>query len=147
MSSSPERNGAGFTLLECMVAVLVLNLVVLGMIQLVKGHQEVLDGVDDWTYGDPVLHVVQDPDPLARALGVPATLAVDPGMTIHVPAEGPYEVTVTKVWRELDPPRTTAVFEQNVAEKKEAPKKKEGEKEEKKEKKKEEKSKGEEEER
>ncbi|MBC8328561.1 MAG: prepilin-type N-terminal cleavage/methylation domain-containing protein [Planctomycetes bacterium] len=110
MSSPRRRAAGGFTLLECLVAILILSLLVLGMVRLVSGHHEVLDSVDDWSYGDPVLYLVQDTDPMARAIGTPAALSVDPPQTVHVASKGAYDVTVLETFRDLDPPRSGAVF-------------------------------------
>lgn len=117
MSTSETRTNpprAGFTLLECMVAIVILNLLLIGMVKLIGGHHQVLDSVDDWSYGAPVYYVVPDPDPLARAIGVAATLEADPPSRVHRVEEAAYDVTVLEVWRDLEPPRSIAVFRQTA---------------------------------
>ena len=110
MSRLERGARAGFTLLECLVAILILNAAVLGMVRLVSGHHQALDEVDDWSYGDPVYYLVPDPDPMARALGGAAALSVDPPSEVHVPSAQPYEVTVLDTFQDLAPVKSSAIF-------------------------------------
>lgn len=61
-------------MIEVMVAVVLLNLLVAGIVKLFIGQNAMVEDLEGWAEGDPVLYFAQDADPLARQLGVPAQL-------------------------------------------------------------------------
>lgn len=101
---------AGFTLLECVVATLVLTLLVMGLSALTVAHERLLADLGAWAQDDPVLFVVPPRDTLA-ALGAPALISVDPPTLPSATPEGDLHVTILEVSRELDPASLTALVE------------------------------------
>lgn len=68
---------AGFTVMEVVIAVVLLNLLVAGVVKLFIGQNSMVESLEGWAEDEPVLYVVPDVDPLARRLGVPAALAAE----------------------------------------------------------------------
>ena len=110
--SSPRRSEpgeSGFTLLECLVAVLVLSLLATGLAKLTVHHDRIVADLESWTDGDPTWYVTQVDDDLARLVGVPATLSADPPPPLSPPpGPGAFAVTVSDVELQLDPPAASA---------------------------------------
>jgi prepilin-type N-terminal cleavage/methylation domain-containing protein len=108
---SPRRPElAGFTLLECLVAVIVLSLLAVGLARLTTHHDKLMAGVEQWTFGDPTYFVAQPEDGLQRLVGVPATLVGSPPLPpAPLPGPGVLQVTVSSVELELHPPQATAL--------------------------------------
>ena len=103
-----ERGAAGFTLLECVVATLVLTLLVLGLSYLTVAHDRLLQSLGTWAHGDPVLFVVPPRD-TAAALGAPALTSTDPPALPGATPDGVLKVTIEQVQRGLDPGYLTAL--------------------------------------
>jgi hypothetical protein len=106
--ATPERAVAGFTLLECVVATLVLTLLILGLGYLIVAHDRLLQGLGTWAHGDPVLYVVPPRDTQA-ALGSPALTSADPPTLPGTTPDGDLHVTIEQVDRGLDPAFLTAL--------------------------------------
>ncbi len=101
---------AGFTLLECTVALLLFTLLVLGLSRLTVAHDRLVSSLDAWLADDPVYYVDQADDDLARVLGTPARLSEPvPALPGPPPAPAAYAVTVQSVSTGLDPATATAV--------------------------------------
>ena len=101
--ATPEPRGpAGFTLLECVVATLVLTLLITGMAALTVAHDRLLQGLGTWAHGDPVLFVVPPRDTLAL-IGAPAQVSPDPPSLPAPTPPGPLSVTVLEVTQGLQP--------------------------------------------
>jgi len=64
----------GFTMIEVMVAVVLLNLLVVGIVKLFIGQNAMVEDLEGWAEGEPVLYFAQDANPVARQLGIPAQL-------------------------------------------------------------------------
>ena len=106
----PETGPAGFTLLECLVAVMLLSLLAVGLAKLTVHHDRLVHDLESWTDDDPTWFVAQPDDDLQRLVGVPATLATEPPPPPSgPPAPGVLAVTVTAVELELHPPQATAL--------------------------------------
>jgi prepilin-type N-terminal cleavage/methylation domain-containing protein len=105
--SRPATPESGFTLLECVVATLVLTLLVLGLSSLTVAHDRLLAGLGTWAQGDPVLFVVPPRETLA-ALGAPALTSVDPPALPPPAPEGDLQVSIEEVTRGLQPAFVTA---------------------------------------
>ena len=109
----PERRAggaAGFTLLECTVALLLFTLLVLGLSRLTVAHDRLVSSLDGWLADDPVYYVDQPDDDLQRVLGVPAKLSeAVPTLPDPPPPPDAYAVTVQSVERGLDPATANAV--------------------------------------
>lgn len=71
-ANSRLRNG--FTMIEVMVAVVLLNLLVVGIVKLFIGQNAMVEDLEGWAEGEPVLYFAQDANPVARQLGIPAQL-------------------------------------------------------------------------
>ena len=69
--SHPER---GFTVLEVMVAIAVLNVFVALIANAFMGHDQILRAQEEWYAESPVFAVVQSRDAVERAIGLPASL-------------------------------------------------------------------------
>ncbi|MAW59782.1 MAG: hypothetical protein CMJ94_02980 [Planctomycetes bacterium] len=114
-SPSSARN-AGFTLLECVVAILVINLTIAGLLRLLHGQDKQLAVAREQLELKEVVELHPHPDPLARALGMPAqigqpTVGITPRRSV-----GLYEVEIVDWWRGVEPGRMRVVFERNLLE-------------------------------
>lgn len=109
MSSHPEaeRRVAGFTLLECVVALLALTLLATGMASLLVAHDRLVQDLGAWAADDPVWFVAR-PGPTGQALGAPARLQAEAPLAPGAPDPGVLEVTVLSVTRALSPASATA---------------------------------------
>ena len=103
-SAAELRGQHGFTMLECVVAVLVMALAMIGLSRLVVAHDRLVQGLEAWTDGTPVRFVDVPDDPLQSLAGVPATLVEDPPASPVPPVSGVLEVAVLSVERTLEPP-------------------------------------------
>jgi hypothetical protein len=108
---SDQDQVSGFTMLECVVAILIINLTIVGMFNLLKGQEQRVIEVEKWLKDDLVLFVNPDPEPLARILGKPASLDPAPQPTFETAQATPYEVRVLEVQRELSPASLAVLFE------------------------------------
>ena len=106
---SARRAERGFTLLECMIATLVLSLLAVGLARLTTAHDKLLSKIEAWADGEPLYYVSQADDPMQRLVGVPAALVADPPLPLTPHSPGALEVTVTSVELELDPPQARAL--------------------------------------
>jgi hypothetical protein len=93
---------SGFTLLEVMFAVIVMNILVTVSARQLIAHHELVTVLEEWCEDDPVYYVDPQPDPLHRAAEVPADLRqVKPNARwIAVIADG-NDVEITAVKRDL----------------------------------------------
>ena len=108
LSDRRRPEPAGFSLLECLVALLILGGSVLGVLRLVLAHQAVLVDAEAWALGEPDYYLAPVPDELQRTLGRPAHLAATPP-AVTPPSSPPMQtVTVLKVVLGLDPPSASA---------------------------------------
>ena len=107
---SPRRPETGFTLLECLVAVMLLSLLAVGLAKLTVHHDRLVHDLESWTDDDPTCFVAQPDDDLQRLVGVPATLATEPPPPPSgPPAPGVLAGPVTALELELHPPQATAL--------------------------------------
>lgn len=109
--SSPRRpETSGFTLLECLVAVMVLSLLAVGLARLTVDHDRLVAGMEEWTDADPTYFVAQPVDDLARLVGTPAELEPDPPLPPSPPPGSTTLVlSVSSVELVLHPPQATAL--------------------------------------
>jgi len=95
-----EAARAGFTMIEVMVAVVLLNLLVVGVVKLFIGQNAMVEDLEGWAEGEPVLYLVPDRDPLARQLGMPANLSSDrPALISGGGGDTPYLLEIAEVQR------------------------------------------------
>ncbi len=107
----PEPDRHGFTLLETAIALVLLNLMVVGIVKLVMGNERQIEALSSWSAKDPSFYLVPETESLGRALGLPAQLSekphpVGPG----IPPGGNFELTVLSRDRSLDPPSQSALI-------------------------------------
>jgi len=108
--SPPRPETAGFTLLECIVAALLLSLLATGLATLTVNHDRLLASMEGWTASDPTYFVAQPESDLARLVGVPARLATEPPLPpAPPPSSPPLELTVSSVELVLHPPQAAAL--------------------------------------
>lgn len=106
---SPRRPElAGFTLLECLVAITLLSLLAMGLARLTTTHDRLLAGLEAWTHDEPTYFVAQPDGAMQRLVGMPATLVTEPPLPPSGPGSGALQVTVTAVDLVLHPPQATA---------------------------------------
>jgi prepilin-type N-terminal cleavage/methylation domain-containing protein len=106
----------GFTLLECVVAILVINLTIAGLLQLLRGQDQQLTLARVQLEMKEVVRLHPHPDPMARVLGMPALRDQELVATEDAKLRGPYEVKVVDWWRGVEPGRFRVVFEQTLVE-------------------------------
>lgn len=110
-----ERGGErGFTMLECVMAVLVVNLVIAGMLSLLRGQEQQLLHVEEQLELSGSWYVQPHPDSLARRLGHPARLHLEPELELVLPRVPVFLLDVRDVLREPSAPSLEVVFEQHV---------------------------------
>ena len=116
-SCSPSvRRNAGFTLLECVVAILVINLTIAGLLRLLHGQDKQLAVAREQLELKEGVELYPHPDPMARALGMPARvgqpmLGITPRRSV-----GLFQVEIVDWWRGVEPGRMRVVFERNLLE-------------------------------
>lgn len=104
-----SRNG--FTMVELLCAIVVLNLLVAGFANMYRGQNKTVNSIEEWSEGDPVFYVVPNPNEMARTLGVPATLSKKRGGRVIRPSSNPpYEVEVLEMKRRFSKMEASAVF-------------------------------------
>lgn len=92
----------GFTLVEVVVAITVLNVMVAVFCRAALTHGEVVARLEDWCVEEPVFYVDPQTSPLARALGWPAELRdTRPASHWRTRTDGPFEIEITSVTRDL----------------------------------------------
>lgn len=93
---------SGFSLLEVMFAVIVMNILVTVTARQLIAHHQLVTTLEEWCEDDPVYYVDPQPDPLHRAAEVPPDLrALKPvARWISVVPVG-YTVEITAVKRDL----------------------------------------------
>lgn len=104
------RREGGFTMVELLCAIVVLNLLVAGLTTLFLGQNQMVNSLEEWCEGEPEIHLAAEPDPMARGLGVPATLTTGPGGPVRGLEETPFEVKILSVQRRISKEKATAVF-------------------------------------
>jgi hypothetical protein len=114
------NNGTGkgrraFTMVECVVAILVINLTIAGMFKLLKLQERQVAEAEGWLRKDPVYYLNPDPDPMARALGKPASLDAAPVARTWREEALPYDVRITGYKFDLQPLVLQVEFEQTDA--------------------------------
>jgi len=116
MQSSPNHAGhgsrEGFTIVELLAAITVFNLLIFGLVKLFIGQNSMVESLEGWAEGDPVLYIKQDADPIARALGIPATLVEERPKPLPLKSDpnSTYVVEVLAVQRQGGNDSARAVF-------------------------------------
>lgn len=114
---NPKRaSESGFTMLECVVAILVINLTIAGLLRLLQGQDEQLKLAREQLEIKEVVRMQPHPDPMARALGMPALVNAPPTMVQDPKVRSLYEVKVVDWWRGVEPGRFRVVFDQKAVE-------------------------------
>jgi len=103
-------------MLECVVAILVINLTIAGLLQLLRGQDQQLKLAREELEIKEVVRLHPHPDPMARALGMPALVNKELVAIDEAEVRGLYEVKVVDWWRGVEPGRFRVVFEQTSAE-------------------------------
>jgi hypothetical protein len=104
-------------MVELLAAIVVFNLLIAGLVKLFVGQNSMVDGLEEWAEHEPVYYVVQDPDPIARALGVPARLSAEAaGPVAPRHGDSPYLVEILEVERDPGNDSATATFRQTEVE-------------------------------
>lgn len=98
-------------MLECVVAVLVINLTIAGLLQLLRGQDQQLKHAREQLELKEVVRLQPHPDPLARALGAPALMDQPTVAVVEQRPASLYEVTIVDWWRGVEPGRMRVVFE------------------------------------
>lgn len=106
------RREDGFTMVELLCALVVLNLLVAGITKLFLGQNQMVNSLEEWCEGEPEIHLALEPDPMARGLGVPATLTTAAGGPVRGLKKTPYEVKILSIQRRISKEQATAVFHQ-----------------------------------
>lgn len=118
-SARNRTRAAGFTMLECVVAILVINLTIAGFLKLLSGQDAQLKIARDHLAREDTFRMRPHADPLARALGMPATLDA-PVQAVQPPQRATrYQVRVVDWWRSVEPERFRVVFERTETPEKE----------------------------
>lgn len=73
-----RRASAGFTLLEVMFAIIVMNVLVTVTARQIMAHNSLVDTLEEWCEDDPVFYVDPAADPIYRAAEVPPDLRLAP---------------------------------------------------------------------
>ncbi len=101
MATSSGRS-RGFTLVEVIVAITVLNVMVAIFCQSALAHGQIVADLEEWCTSSPVYFVDPQERPLARSLGWPADLRdAEPKAHWESESGGEYEVEVLSVTRDL----------------------------------------------
>lgn len=83
-SRRPRRGSAGFTLLEVMCAIIVMNVLVMVTARQIMAHNELVRTLEEWCEDDPIYYVDPAADPIYRAAEVPSELLEAPAPTAKV---------------------------------------------------------------
>lgn len=101
MAKSSSRK-SGFTLVEVIVAITVVNVMVALFGRMYVAHNRLVASLEEWCADDPVYYVVPNADPLARTLAVPAALTQEASdFSGSLDDAWAYEVEVVKLDRDL----------------------------------------------
>lgn len=99
----------GFTLLEVMFAVIVMNILVTVTARQLIAHHQLVTVLEEWCEDDPVFYVDPQPDPLYRAAEVPADLRkVEPIARWTAVVDTGNQVQIVAVKRDLSSLTTKA---------------------------------------
>lgn len=101
-------------MLECVVAILVVNLIVAGLLQLLRSQDAQLTHAREGLEIKEVVNLRPHPDPMARALGMPALVDSDHLNLNLEKTRGVFEVEIIESWRGVNPGRFRVVFEQSI---------------------------------
>ena len=108
MSSRPSRSESGFTILECMVAAMVLVLMAYGWMRLHSSHADLIASMGQDFEQDPVLYVDRAEGEFERVVGISARATTDPPMLPTGGGPDAFTVTVLLVERDLEPATASA---------------------------------------
>jgi prepilin-type N-terminal cleavage/methylation domain-containing protein len=98
-SFSPKR---GFTLVEVMVAITVVNVMVALFGRMFVAHNRLVNSLEEWCANDPIYYIQPAADPLARTVAVPAALPLKlPDVGSSLDDVWPNEVELVKLDRDL----------------------------------------------
>mgnify|MGYP003961613449 CR=1 FL=1 len=103
---------AGFTMVECVIAIMVINLTIAGLFKLLKLQETQVAEAEGWLAKNPIYYLNPDPDPLSRALGKPASLDQAPIARVQITQTKLFEVQILTYKFDLNPVAMTVVFEQ-----------------------------------
>jgi prepilin-type N-terminal cleavage/methylation domain-containing protein len=118
LKSRIQSNNRGFTMVELLAAVVIFNLLLAGLVKLFVGQNSMVESLEGWAEGEPVLYVRQESDPMVRALGVPATLItkrIRSAQSNH-DEKSEYVVEILKVERKVSEESATVLFLQTKEE-------------------------------
>lgn len=116
-----RRASAGFTLLEVMFAIIVMNVLVTVTARQIMAHNSLVHTLEEWCEDDPIFYVDPAADPIYRAAEVPPDLRQAPTKVSTVPTlvnfvervlTG-YDVEVREVSRDLESLTTKAYVVQS----------------------------------
>ncbi|MBC8405385.1 MAG: hypothetical protein H8E15_09175 [Planctomycetes bacterium] len=102
----------GFTMVECVIAIMVINLTIAGLFQLLKLQEKQVAEAEGWLSKNPIYYLNPDPDLLSRALGKPASLDIAPVARVQPTQAKMFEVQILTYQLDLNPLAMTVVFEQ-----------------------------------
>jgi len=104
-------------MVELLCAIVVLNLLVAGLASMFRGQNQVVNSLEEWCEGDPVLYVSPDSNPMSRTLGVPATLSKkDSVREVQRSVGAVYAVEVLEMKRRFSKNQASVVFSQEKKE-------------------------------
>jgi prepilin-type N-terminal cleavage/methylation domain-containing protein len=83
-SRRARRDSAGFTLLEVMCAIIVMNVLVMVTARQIMAHNALVQTLEEWCENDPIYYVDPAADPIYRAAEVPSELREAPAPTAKV---------------------------------------------------------------
>ena len=107
-SRPPSTEQRGFTILECMVAAMVLVLMAYGWMRLHSSHADLIASMDQDFEQDPVLYVDRAEGEFERVVGISARATTDPPTPPNGSGTDDFTVTVLLVERDLEPPTASA---------------------------------------
>lgn len=114
---SLRRRGSrsGFSLLEVMFAVVVMNVLVTVTARQLIAHNELVGELEEWCENDPIYYVDPQADPLHRASEVPADLrGKTPFARWKDKVKFGYDVEITAVERDLESLTSKALVVQSA---------------------------------
>ena len=104
----------GFTMTELLAAIVVFNLLIAGLVKLFIGQNSMVEDLEGWAEGEPVWYISQEADPMARALGIPASMSTKKVKAAKAgdDDDSEYLVEVTKVERHAGSDSANVSFQQ-----------------------------------
>lgn len=115
--SKAKTANRGFTMVELLCAIVILNLLVAGLANMYQGQNKLVNSLEEWCEGDPVFYVVPNANEMARTLGVPATLSKKRvGGLRNLPGNPPYEVEVLELKRRFAKGEASVLFSHKLKE-------------------------------